>query len=606
MAAATKIEIILKSVEVLEGSNLVGPGKWSFTANAKIAPSNTVNTFSSSKTFEAKRAGQVIKIKWKQVIEIDPADKTCVIEITGKDEDLLKDNDLGKVKLTLNTPIIHDYDIELHSSKDKFSAQIQVKIKKLEGMWFKRGVSTIRTDTDSDEFTTIHDEMLSKCVQICPVTPVPWAKGLPPLAKGVKPLSASPQENLGIGAAHTKPNSLVNPCVIVALNPADDDFDEKVARIHITQFMPADLDLSKLIWKTGTDNLKLYNGKKGVTVIKGGRDVKAYGVLKGDSDEIGEINVHWDSEGEPLLAKFKAWVGKPKQITTRANIIKTTTPLAQNPTTTPQKIKDHFTFTNVVLWQAGIQLIFDTDETVFNEAVKKDTGIFEINSATNYTFNVTKNGQMAAPLLNQRSGVYNIAYMHSCAGKPNLLGSASDRMLSEAEADVNITETPSVSWVRPTGVFPDDPAKKVTMQRMGPSVKRGDDMKGVAGDKNLDTVSSCIITDRGTIPGSITLAHETGHVIGIHHRGKGGNHTPEQGSRDKMNHLAGPHKDEGHPYLENVMCYGSNSVRQDIDLIQAQVIRGHKLLNDSPVPPIPPPPPPKAKKPVPKKPPIQR
>jgi hypothetical protein len=258
--AATKIEIKLKTIEVLDSSEFFGPGDWSFIAKITTKPSNTTVDFSKSKTFEAKKKGQVFKPGWKHTIDIDPKDKVFEVELSGKDDDLLVDDDLGKVKLTLNTPIIHDYNVSVYSSKRKYNARFEVKIKKLAGKLIKRGVSTIRTDLRSSDYTTVHREMLSRCVQICPVIPVPWAKGLPPTPQGVKPMTASPQENLAIGASDTKHNSLVNPSVIVVQDPKNDKFDDKVARIYITQFRPDNLDLSKLIWKAKTDNIKLYNG----------------------------------------------------------------------------------------------------------------------------------------------------------------------------------------------------------------------------------------------------------------------------------------------------------------------------------------------------------
>jgi hypothetical protein len=94
--------------------------------------------------------------------------------------------------------------------------------------------------------------------------------------------------------------------------------------------------------------------------------------------------------------------------------------------------------------------------------------------------------------------------------------------------------------------------------------------------------------------GEVTLPHELGHVIGLHHRGSG---TPTgEGSRDGVNHLAGPFKDKGHPWNENLMSYGNDRQAQDIDVLQLKVIRKHPLLKDT-VPPLFVPP--KAKKPVP-------
>ena len=90
-----------------------------------------------------------------------------------------------------------------------------------------------------------------------------------------------------------------------------------------------------------------------------------------------------------------------------------------------------------------------------------------------------------------------------------------------------------------------------------------------------------------------------------HHRGNGGNQV--KSSYDEVNHKSGKRKGWGHPWIENLMTYGTDNVAQDIDMIQIKVIRNHPLMKSSkpsvpkpkppPKPPVPPPPP--AKKPVP-------
>ncbi|MCU0735760.1 MAG: peptidoglycan-binding protein [Methylotetracoccus sp.] len=583
--AAKNFKIIVESIEVLDDSSLVGPGEWVFEGHIVRRPSNQRINLGKSDPFEARAAGDTFSPGWQESIKVTKDDTKYEVNLSGTDESASPAADLGKDKLVMNNPLNHAFDLKLHSSSKAFVARIRVEIDGFFAKLFGFTAPVVRGHAKSSDFSTLHHEVFSKMVHVHPFIPVPWTTGITAKPPGVK--TFSPQQNLGMAATDTKLNAMVNPAVIPAISPSDPDFADKVARIYITQYGPFDpsnaansLDLNKVVWKAATDNIKLYTGKASVGEIKGGREIKAYGVLSGDADEQGKIELRYDSPGNPLLATFVCWVGKPKYIITRVNIIKTTKVGSLNPSVTPAAIKSIITYSNVLLWQAGILMVMDNDDTAYNGAVKKDVGIFEVTSASDYTFNVVKNGSMVAPILNQRSGVFNVACLHSCAGKPNLLGSAVDRRLSVAEADVKLKVSPSDSWVQPTGVFPDEEAVEVTMLRMGPSAKRADGQKNLAGDGNLDTVCACIVTDNGAQAGVNTLAHELGHVIGLHHRGNGGNQTAAEGSTDKVNHQAGPNKGHGHPFHENLMCYGSNTVRQDLDMLQASVARSHKLLTD--------------------------
>jgi hypothetical protein len=253
-----------------------------------------------------------------------------------------------------------------------------------------------------------------------------------------------------------------------------------------------------------------------------------------------------------------------------------------------------------MFWQAGLKMVPDPVKTCYNGAVPKDDGIFVITTSENYTFNRADTPDMVAPILNQRGAVFNVAYIHTVADSPNLNGEAMDLRLSAAEGTETLGGSPSTSWVQPTGVYPDADGVDIAMKTMGPSDPRDPGQKDLAGDQQMDKICSCIMTQQGaTLPGSITLVHELGHVLGLHHRGCGGGEV--QHSNDGVDHLAGPRKDNGHPWLENVMTYGPNTSRQDFDLVQTRVMRRHALTRDSATAPPGPPPvvPPKVKQPVP-------
>src|SRR5207244_8729330 len=112
----------------------------------------------------------------------------------------------------------------------------------------------------------------------------------------------------------------------------------------------------------------------------------------------------------------------------------------------------------------------------------------------------------------------------SMSGKPTLLGKATDRLISPAAANVSLGWAQSQSWVRPIGVFPDTDVQTVTMKTMGPSGARTNPNLNTYGDGNANKLCACIMTHLDTkYNDSTTLAHELGHVLGLNHRGSGGN-----------------------------------------------------------------------------------
>ena len=584
---ATRIKVTVDTVDIIDDDDLLGAGEWAFTSNVKrLATSETIAFGDSNKEFEVNTGDKKVNIGFSTELDIKKKDTKLEINLSAIEKDTVSNSDMGKIRIVLNTPICHDYDLTLSSDKGKYTARIKVEILKRKA-GSAGAVTTILRNSGSSTFNTVHSEMQFKNVHIHPVTPVPWTTGIPPIPIGVVLMTASPQVDFSVKSGDPL-NGLINPSFIVTMKPTDKDFNKKVARVKVTQFWPATLDLSKLVWKAVTGNIKFWNGSKGVNEIKGGQEVKVYGTNNGADQEC-KIEVRWDSTGGPLLAVFRAWVGKPKYVWSRANLIKTTATMGPLPLPNPNlsiaDIKSHIEFANVILWQAGIQMVMDEDDAAYNGAVKKDKGIFEINSATNYTYNVVKDANMVAPLLNARKGVFNMAYIHSVSGKPGLLGSATDRRLSKAEAMVSFSGSPSTSWVQPSGVRPDGGAGTVKMKRMGPSAKRSSALKSNCGDGTDDTlnnVCACIMTQNvkaRLARGNITLPHELGHVLGLHHRGNGGGQP--KASYDKVNHKSGPRSGWGHPFNENFMCYGSDARRQDIDMIQVKVLRENALLKDT-------------------------
>ncbi len=587
--AATKIRIQITTIMAMDGAHITSPEDWKFSITIKRASDNsTVNLIDPTVLNEYKNNDACYAFNLEQDYDLTGKDTQFEINMQGT-SNTTPPKDLGVIKATILCPILHNYNLSLPSSKNAFVVGITLNMTAQTSSW-SGGVTTIVQNPDSTTKNTVLNQMAAIAAHICPVIPVPWAVGIPPLPRGVQHLVASPQENLGINPGTTALNALVNPAVIPVLDPTDPDFPNKWARIRVTQYWPADLDTDKFIWRAATSNVKFWQGGAAKAEVKGGLEVAAYGELSGDADEPATVTLHWDGDGTPKLATFRAWVGKPKYVWTRANIIMQAggTPVVpiQNPTTTADNITDQIAYNNIILWQAGVQMVLDDDETAYDGAILQQRGIFEITKQDNYTFNVALDDNIVAPLLNSRDGVFSVAYLHSCAGSPTLNGAATDRRTSAAEGTVDLDGAPSTSWVRPTGVFPDDDAVKVTMKRMGPSKARTIAAQLQMGDKSIGTICGCIMTQQGaTLPGTLTLAHELGHVLGLHHRGNGGGQTID--SYDGVNHLAGPLKGRGHPWHENLLTYGPNTRRQDLDIIQAKCMRTHALLKSDPPPPPP-------------------
>ena len=284
--AATAILVKILTVEVLDKANF---SEWSFKANVRRLPAGTTKPFGDpGEVWEANEGDTLVLIGgWETDLGIAPADRKIEINMKGSEKKGWFTKDLGSVKMTLNIPIYHSYDLTMVSSKKLFAVRILVTITAEDTATPPGFVATVASSPGSSSYSTIHDGMLGKMmVHVCPVIPVPWNRGIPPLAKGVETLPATPQENLAVAAGTKKLNALVNPSLIPVINPGDPEFENLCARIYVTQHRPRQLadgtDLpNRFIWVAKTDNIRFYDGGRNKREVHGGREVKAYGVLKG-------------------------------------------------------------------------------------------------------------------------------------------------------------------------------------------------------------------------------------------------------------------------------------------------------------------------------------
>ena len=186
--AATKVKIALKSVAVHDDADMLGAGEWCFQCQVVRAPSGEVIPFGDTASVFEVNGGDTITPGWSVDLTMQSDDTQLEVRISGRDEDLVVDDDLGQVKAFLNTPIVHGYDLHLLSNKGNYTANITVEV--LAQTDTTAGpVTTIVQNSNSSTYNSLYDEMLSKMVHICPVIPVPWGTGIPPIADGVQDLS---------------------------------------------------------------------------------------------------------------------------------------------------------------------------------------------------------------------------------------------------------------------------------------------------------------------------------------------------------------------------------------------------------------------------------
>src|SRR4051812_33976458 len=237
--AATKVKIKIDSIFAIKDKKMVGPGDWQIEAKVTMMGTNTSKTLGDpAHKFEAK-PGERFDVASTAEFTIDPKDTNIKIEVKGKDVSAAKAVDLGKVEATLNIPVTHGYSLYLVSSETRFGARMELEVlERVPG--FNGPVTTIVQNAESSTHNTIHDEMAPRMVQICPVIPVPWSIGMPPVPKGLEAMDASDQQDWSIEPTAVDLNSLYNPALIPVLDPLDNDFDIKCARIRITQVRPRD------------------------------------------------------------------------------------------------------------------------------------------------------------------------------------------------------------------------------------------------------------------------------------------------------------------------------------------------------------------------------
>ena len=210
---ATKIKYTLKRLAVAEAAGLAGPEDWK--VEAKIKREATGETFTlgdPNAIYEASNSGQ-INLDWTQEVNVEAKDSKFTLTIKATQIGSIHDTDVGSVEIGIVTPIVNAYYLARRSSAAKYTAVIAIDIVEFHDLPSGAG-TTILQHAGATTFSSLHDELVARLVHICPVIPVPWADGLPPVPRGAQSLTASAQFNFGINPSATKLNALVNPAVL--------------------------------------------------------------------------------------------------------------------------------------------------------------------------------------------------------------------------------------------------------------------------------------------------------------------------------------------------------------------------------------------------------
>lgn len=595
--AVTKIWVCLNAVFVEDDSDFWGPGEWYLTATIDGKP------VGDPKHEFVARSQQWLALRptdqWSAQIDVSGRGpgSTVPISLKGREDDVFSDDDLGQVSAALKYPYKREMNVTIPASivkkKRYYWLNLIVKILEEKATLGPLGPAQLfvnRQASGTDTISTVSGAQIIPRVEICPVVPTPAPTSLPPRPVFPVALAAGkvmPQAAAVPLTATLDLNALPNPAVIPILSKSDPDIAKKAARVAVTYIEPGNLDTSYFSWFVKSGPAAFYGDTDGKM------EVLVYGTGAGASDLEVIIELRWDGATGPLLATFRAWVGKPMQIPYRALIL-TPAKASLKVRTTPADAAKHIAMANALLWHAALQLVPDTDATAWDSAVSSGNGIFQITlSSKNVGFTVGINDNLppVATRLNFRPGVLHICYIKS-SKSGGIAGVATDRPQLSG-ANETLAGTPSPSWVQPSGVPPDGAAGSVTMKTM-PKSARGKS----AGDKAylkaralaanaMDQLFGLIMADY-TVPADPdwgqTIAHETGHVLGLLHRGNAGYFSdsttapPTAGAkRDPSDDGINDPKGNGYPWWENIMCYGY-TLSQDFDILQAKVIRRHPVL----------------------------
>jgi hypothetical protein len=349
-----------------------------------------------------------------------------------------------------------------------------------------------------------------------------------------------------------------------------------------------------------------------------GGGVAGPGPPHGGADTMAIFEVRWENDSGPLLATYRAWVGRVGTLPYRVTFLNGTGGSWPVATTMTAPVANNIMgVVKAIIYQAGILLVPDPDPTPFNGATLFPPGnadaIFQTTVSNNrHTHNVDHNVISASTRYNFRPGVINFSFIHSSwpqlraaaverngiPGTPRKTAWAKGKLWYTGGAKGSTKDldgSPSASWIDPSGVPNDAKGKKWTMKTIFPTdrVKQAKGLdKAYVSARNTKKspftaammgqlyACHCPVTwGRGNIVAvppnppvwtqaqyewncGLNLAHELGHILGLAHRGCAG-YKPlpvplpaSMPSADGMDCADTKGYVKGHPWEENLMTYG--------------------------------------------------
>jgi hypothetical protein len=623
------------NITVLDDSDKWGAGEWHLYASVNG------QTIGNPETEFVVRTGDFFdppREDWTRVVDVSGHHDGDKIEIKFriKEKDVFSWDDLGEVTATVKHP--YPYPFQMIHLETRFY-RVWIFVKHVDEVASTNPTGATRIPVTRDKrggaaFSTVRGEIFTPRVDIHAVIPVPQPPSHVPrpvnIPAGLAAAAVLPASDIAAAPSAPPLNVLLNPCVIPILNHTDADFANRVAKIAVTAYEPGNLDTRKLFWRVAS----------GPAVISGantGLAIQAYGQKTGAAgDQMAVFEVRWENANGPLLAIYRAWVGKIGKLKYRVNLLNgrvpagspagATAPFQASLLLTPADANGIMQVVRAIWYQAGIWLIPDDDVTCYECATLTAAGnsIFELTVADNqHTNDVSHEIISSATRYNFNPGVINFAIIFS-AHTNN--GAAVDRNGLEGSPDTGkqlakdfkytyngsgvkkrLDGSPSSSWIKPAGVGRDGAGIVQTINTINPT-----DRVKQARKLDKDFIASRQATAAGftaakmgelyacQIPArwgnyrpnyiwhcGVNFAHELGHILGLAHRGCAGHkdYSKPGLSADGMNFTNAAGEKWGHPWYENIMTYGYgwktglNPPRaHDVDLLQAIVVRRHPAI----------------------------
>jgi hypothetical protein len=643
----TKIKVSLVNVHVNESDAFWGAADWYLYA---LADDKYIGR--SDLRFEARtNRPLVLGPGWELVVNTagKAPGESVAICLWVIHKGIFSEVNLGEVRARVNHPFntrdleIPPLDSTAVGGHSYFNAQFQVTLEEeFATTHAGPGRVPVRRNAAGNvkSFSTVKGIPVRPRVEVCPVIPVPalptHLPGRPSQPRGLMGGRATPAAQITNAPMAPALNSIPNPAVIPILDPRDANLANKQARLTVTYYEPGDLDTSKFHWRVVSGPAVIIGSADGPTInVRGTRTVVA--------DTMAVFEVRWENDSGPLLATYRAWVGKLGTVRYRVTFLDGRDGHWPVSTVMTSAVANNIMqVVKAIYYQAGLMLLPDDNVKGYDGATLFPAGntnaIFRTTVSNNlHTRNVDVDVISRSTRYNFRPGIINFVVVQStlqrnanAVERNGIAGTAGKTIVKDGQLKYiydekgsikNLDGSPSASWIKPSGVLLDKAGMKLTLKTIGPTDRvnqaKGIDQAYVISRNSakepftaamMGQLYACVVPvvwGRENLTGvppnppawsrglyvwkcGVNLAHELGHILGLAHRGSGGwGVAPPAGrktfpSADGMDCPDATGFIKGHPWLQNIMCYGYYSLIpppcHNIDLIQATVVRTHPAI----------------------------